>query len=129
MIIDMALIPIRDKAEAGDPEAQRQMAIAYASRVGVIRKGDDELLHYSIMLAEHHPDTIPIVSYGSLLSSIGDMLLRKEKYFEAVEWYRRSKDYIMKTYLTHVALDLINHLGIKKSMHKAIIENLKSQQC
>ncbi len=124
----MTLVPIRDKAEAGDPEAQRLMAIAYASRTGVIRSGDDELLRYSLMLAEHHPDTIPIVSYGSLLAGIGDMLMRKKEYFEAIEWYRRSKDYIMKTYLTHVALDLINHLGIRKSMHKAIVENLKSQQ-
>ncbi|GJM16885.1 MAG: hypothetical protein DHS20C13_22120 [Thermodesulfobacteriota bacterium] len=128
MITDIALIPIRDRAEAGDPEAQRQMAIAYADRVGVVRNGDDELLRYSLMLAEHHPDTIPIVSYGSLLASIGDMLMRKEEYYEAIEWYRRSKDYIMKTYLTHVALDLIKHLGIKESMHRAIVENLKSYQ-
>lgn len=128
MITDLSLIPIRNKAEAGDPEAQRQMAIAYADGVGVIDENREALLRYYKMLAAHHPDEIPIVSYGSLLASIGNILVGKKEYFEAIEWYRRSKDYIMKTYITHTAIRLIDHLDIKQSMDKAVVENLRLQQ-
>ncbi len=128
MIVDLSLVPLQKKAEAGDLEAQKQIALAYACEEGAIDHNKTYLLRYSKMLAKHAPEDIEPVGYGTLLSHIGNMLLQRGEYFEAVEWYKKSKDYIMNTYRMDTAVDLVQHLKIKQSMHEAIVKNLKSQQ-
>ena len=89
MITDLALLPIKEKAEAGNPEAQRQMALAYVRKKGVVDTNDRELLRYFKMLANQPPSEIPLIGYGTLLVHIGDILMEQGEYFEATEWYRR----------------------------------------
>lgn len=112
MLIDVELLPIKCRADEGDPEAQ--VAIMDAFYIGKGVPVDfAQAKKYLIMLSQNDPDDLPQLGYGTLLYFIGDACHRLGQMEEANEWYEKSMDYFRETYIEDFANELIEDYKLK----------------
>jgi TPR repeat protein len=107
MLIDAKLLPLKKRADDGDPVAQVKIADAYYQGNGApLDYGQAK--RYLIKVAANNPVDLPLYGYGTLLYTIGELCYHSGQMKEANEWYQKSKDYFRETYEDEFGNELIS---------------------
>lgn len=112
MLIDADLLPLKKRADDGDPVAQMKIADAYYQGNGV-PLDYKQAKQYLLMVAANNPDDLPQYGFGTLLYVIGELCYHSGQMQEANEWYQKSKDYFRETYEDDFGNELIGDFKLE----------------
>ena len=115
MLIDADLIPIKEKADLGDAEAQLEIAGAFFLGRGV-PKSIHRAKHYYELLAARPPDEVDFLGYGTLLALIGKLAARERKFGESRFWFEEAYKYITTTYVDDFAKEIMEEIDLEEYM-------------
>lgn len=113
MLIDAKLLPLKKRADDGDPVAQVKIADAYYQGNGA-PLDYEQAKKYLIKVSANDPNDLPLYGYGTLLYTIGELCYHSGQMKEANEWYQKSKDYFHETYEDEFGNKLISDYKLER---------------
>lgn len=114
-------LTLKEKANSGDPRAIYDYAKVLDS---VDEKQADQ---YYRKLAEFTPEELHFIGYATLLKLIGMISYEEGNYKEAIEWYKKSMDYIKANYSEEFGREVIEDIGLETAFVNAVIASEKQK--
>jgi len=125
-LVDAKLLPLVEKAEAGDGTSQLELLFNYGQGINGTPKDREWAKYYAYKLTEHCPKEIPlfwnknhIMSYARLFTYIGGEHYLKREYSESIKWFKRAKNYCRSEYSDEIYESELKRHKIEEWLFKA----------
>lgn len=120
-LIDAKLLPLVEKADNGDAEAQLELMFYYGKGENGTPKDIEWAKHYAYKLTEHYPKDIRlfwkpedgILCYSKIYSFLAREAYKSRQYKESLKWLRTCENYC-RNYSEEIYTDLIKRRNVKE---------------